>query len=116
MVYNWSWVENDINYILTFWYYPALIILFDSDIAAKIFKSKSIGTFGKMTYDIYLWHNPGYLMLYILIERTGWGLDLNRRRTMLAYAIVSCLVGAFSYHFVDKPIAEKITRKIRSFT
>ena len=54
MVYKWEWVAGGINYLMTFWFYPALIIIFSSGPVAKLFDHKFIGTLGKITYDTYI--------------------------------------------------------------
>ena len=64
MVYKWEWVASSINYLMTFWFYPALIIIFSSGPVAKLFNHKFIGILGKITYDTYIWHNPNFLLLY----------------------------------------------------
>ena len=113
MVYKWEWVAGGINYLMTFVFYPALIILFCSKPLAKLFDHKCIGTWGKITYDTYIWHNPNFLLLYIIPAVTGRSWSLLTVKAMLLYTAISFVVGAASYYVLERPINRWID-KIRA--
>lgn len=77
IVFHIDFMENGINYIMTFIFYPALIILCKSKVIGKIFNRKIIGKIGKISFDVYIWHNPLFLLLYICIDVFNWNLNLN---------------------------------------
>lgn len=110
MVYKWEWVASGTNYLVTFWFYPALIIIFSSGPVAKLFDHKFIGTLGKITYDTYIWHNPNYLLLYIIPAITGRSWNLLTAKAMLIYTAVSFAVGAISYYALERPISSRVGR------
>ena len=104
MVYKWEWVAGGINYLMTFWFYPALIIIFSSRPLTKLFDHRFIGALGKITYDAYIWHCPNFLLLYIIPAITGKGWDLLTAKAMLVYTAGSFAVGAVSYYALERPI------------
>ena len=110
MVYKWEWVASSINYLMTFWFYPALIIIFSSGPVAKLFNHKFIGILGKITYDTYIWHNPNFLLLYIIPAITGRSWNLLTAKAMLIYTAVSFAVGAISYYALERPISSRVGR------
>lgn len=114
MIYRWEWVAGGINYLMTFWFYPALIIIFNSRLLTKLFSHRFIGTLGKITYDTYLWHNPNYLLLYIVPTVTGWNWNLLTVKSMLIYTVVSFAVGTFSYYAIEKPIEKWVRKRLIS--
>lgn len=104
-------VSDSPNYIMTFIYYPALIILFLSKPLAMIFRQKWLGVLGKITFDVYIWHSPLFTVLFILIKLFDWNLDLNQVSTMLAFAGVCFLVGTMSYYLIERPLGTIVKRK-----
>ena len=110
MIYRWEWVAGGINYLMTFWFYPALIIIFSSGPLTRLFDHRSIGTLGKITYDAYIWHCPNFLLLYIIPTITGKSWDLLTAKAMLIYTAVSFAVGAASYYALERPISSRVRR------
>lgn len=104
MVYKWEWVASSINYLMTFWFYPALIIIFSSGPVAKLFDHRFIGTLGKITYDVYIWHCPNFLLLYIIPVVTGQSWSLLTVKAMLLYTVFFFAVGAVSCYVLERPI------------
>lgn len=111
MINHLEWMSNGLNYILIFIYYPCIILLFTSNFIEKILNFKWLGTLGKISYDVYIWHCPFFLLLYIFVE-LGLKLNFSRYRYMLLYTCMACIVGAISYFIIDKPITKKIHNKI----
>lgn len=110
IVYKWEWVAGGTNYLVTFWFYPALIIIFSSKPLTKLFDHRFIGTLGKITYDTYIWHNPNFLLLYIIPAITGRSWNLLTAKAMLIYTAVSFAVGAISYYAIERPISSRVGR------
>lgn len=108
MVYKWEWVASGINYLMTFWFYPALIIIFSSRSLTKLFDHRFIGTLGKITYDAYIWHCPNFLLLYIIPAITGRSWNLLTAKAMLIYTAVSFAVGTVSYYALERPISSRV--------
>ena len=108
---HWTWVEANINYLMTFCFYPALIVIFSSDTARSMFRHPIIGTLGKITYDVYLWHNPLFPLMFVMLHIFGLSPNLNSMRAMILYTVISFGAGTISYFVLDKPIHRYLQKK-----
>lgn len=111
IVGNYSIMSTGINYILTFIFYPALIIVFLSKPIRTIFKSSKIGTLGKISFDTYIWHNALFILMYICIALFDWTIDLNRMTSMGIFTLITFAVGASSYFLIEVPINKLLVKK-----
>ena len=111
MLVKFEWVAGGINYIMTFWFYPALIVLFSSKLFTKIFHFRFIGTLGKITYDVYIWHNVNFVLMFTLIGTLHLNVYLKGRKSMLVYTAINFAVGAISYYVLERPINKFITKR-----
>ncbi len=114
IVNHYEFMSNGINYIMTFIYYPALIILCKSKIVAKILNRKFIGTLGKISFDVFIWHNPFYLLLYICIKIFNWNLNLQSYITMIGYAVFCYIFGTVSYYLIERPAGKLVGKAEKS--
>ena len=112
IVYKYEIMVNGLNYIMTFIFYPALIALGKNSLVSAMFGKSWIGTLGKISFDVYIWHNPFFLLLYIFIKIFNWNLSLDSITTMVMYTIVCYLFGTISHYFIEKPIGDIIDKKI----
>lgn len=97
---------------LTVIYYPALIVFFKYPPVTKLFQQKWIGIFGKISYDVYIWHSSLFVVMYLLIEIFHWNINLNSVVSMVVFTIVTFLVGAFSYFAIEKRLDKVVDRYI----
>ena len=108
------WIQSGMNYIITFVYYTVLIIVFDSNKINKLFKGNIIRTLSAISFDVYIWHNPGFIFLYIVFNI--FNIDIMKLysfKAMFIYTIVCFVVGAISYYGFEKPIKNKIDSGMR---
>ena len=109
--YNTSILPNDVNYFMTFIYYPALIIIFKFKFINKLFRVKFIEVVSNITFDVYLWHNVLLLMGSLFLNIFKINVKLDSFVAMLCYTAISFLVGTLSYYLIDKPIKNLIVKK-----
>lgn len=105
-----AYMTDGINYMMTYFFYPAIIILLHTDVAKKIFKWKFIGKLSEISYNVYVWH---LLILIVLISANRlWELNIqyNNVFVMIASLIVSFIVGTLSHYFIEKPINRYIDK------
>jgi peptidoglycan/LPS O-acetylase OafA/YrhL len=103
------------QYSLVFLFYPAVLILFTSETAKKLFSGKIWTVLGGASFDTYVLH---YLLL--ILERCAnkyWSLGLNFENWYIEYltAIMIFGIGILCYLFVEpklKKIAEKAVNLI----
>lgn len=98
---------------MTFIYYLVLIILCKSKIVSRVLKRKITGKIGQSPFDVLIWHNPFYLVLYICIRVFNWNLNLNSYVTMICYAVFCYIIGTISYYAIERPAAKLIDKKMQ---
>lgn len=112
IIFQYDFMASGINYIMTFIYYPALIILCKSKTVSRVLNRKIIGKLGQISFDVFIWHNPFYLVLYICIRVFNWNCNLNSYVTMMCYAVVCYIVGTISYFVIERPVAKLIDKQM----
>lgn len=108
--YKETYMSVGFNYILTYLFYPALIVLFTSNVK-KLFRFKFIGTVGKISMDAFLWHFPVILGFINFNKYFEMGLDYENRWYMIIILIVSYILGTFTYYFIEKPALKILVDK-----
>jgi peptidoglycan/LPS O-acetylase OafA/YrhL len=74
-----------------------------SSVVKSILSNRPIVYIGKISYSLYLWHWPIFVML-------RWTVGLDKLWVMAAALVSAFLMAAASFHFVEQPI-----RKLRRF-
>lgn len=108
-----EWTDDGINFLLTFVYYPALIIAFSYKPVYTVLNRKIFGFFGKVTYDVYVWHVPNLLIMFILNYKAGLPIYTSSRRPMAIFAAICFIAGTVSHLLIEKPLTNFITSKIQ---
>ena len=104
IAFQGQWIPQGCIYLLTFILYPSIIIVLQAQLFHRLFSYKVWEIWGKVSYDVYIWHNPMFLMMYILFWITRWDPDLTKISSMYIYCIASQIAGVLSYIFIEKPL------------
>lgn len=88
--------------ILVFAAFPAVVVLCESKMAKRIFRSKLWGYAGKVSFDAYLWHVPVIGLILALNARLDWELDFSRIPVMLAALVITWGLSALTYFALEK--------------
>lgn len=114
IVAHYSIVEKNINYTLTFIYYPALIIIFNIDIIKKIYSSKLITKLAETSFNVYVWY-VGAILIFIIVNK-GCNLNINfsSYKVMIVFTILLYIFGTISYYLIEKPLEKLIFKKLNS--
>lgn len=97
-------------YLLTFVFYPALIVLVQSNPLARVTGARFWGRWAKITYSVFIWHFPAYLLLFLLLPVLH--LDpacVANQAGMLLFACVMQPLGWLSYCLLEKPLNQKVS-------
>lgn len=102
MIFQWDIVSVDINYVLTFIYYPAILVILKSRYIANMFKGEFWGKFAEISFNVYVWHSV--LQLGIVSIRDIWGVkfNMNGNISMLCFTLFCFLWGTISFVVVEK--------------
>lgn len=106
---HYAYFHDGILYFMTFVYYPALIILFLSAPVTRLFRHRIWGTLGTITYDVYIWHLPLLLLMYIILELLPVSVNVRSVGTMLIFTAIAWGMGTLSYYLLEKPI-QRVTK------
>lgn len=97
------------TFTLTFLLYPAIIILLNGFPCDKLCGFSVWEKWAKITYSVFIWHLPFYMVLYIVLPILKIDLSvMGHTRTMIICAIVLQLLGWISYHFLEQPFNNKM--------
>ena len=99
------------NYILTFIVYPAIVMLFETNIAKRIFKHRVWGTLSGISFEVYLWHLPLLLLSYVVIKWFNLNIAFESLGGMLVFLLISCAVGTLMYFAVERPVMKLFTER-----
>lgn len=97
-------------FLLTFVFYPALIVFLQNFSALRFFTQAPFwGKWARITYSIFIWHFPTYLLLFLLLPlfHVDPALVVNQT-AMIVFACVMQPIGWLSYHFMEKPFNQKM--------
>ena len=108
--YKDTYMSVGFNYILTYLFYPALIILFKSNIK-QLFGFKLVGTVGKISMDAFLWHFPVIVGLINSNKLFELNLDYHNKWNMIIVLVVSYVLGALTYYLVEKPATKYLINR-----
>ena len=110
LIYKHYWLTTkDEQYILTFIYYPALVFLCTSKNLCKIFNCKLIGKVGQISYNVFMWHFPLMIAMYVFISIFHLNINIYRVQTMILFTVICFVVGIISLYLIEKPI-EKLMK------
>lgn len=105
--------EGDLQYmafLLTFLVYPVCLVLLQRFPFSLIGKLPFWEGWSKISYSVFIWHFPLYVLLYDIVKIVGIDPQIFvSQKMMLLCAVVMQLVGWLSYHFVEQPLYRKTT-------
>lgn len=99
-----AWFASGMSYVLCFVLYPSLIILFQTKPIKKLFSSKIWGTWGRISFDVFMWHNLLFLTMYITMKIFNYSVDFTKVSSMYLYAAFCEMVGILSFYFIERPL------------
>ena len=88
--------EYRFEYILGFVFYPALIILFLTDTAGKIFSHKFWKEAADVAFHAFMWHYVGLILMFTFMALCPGALERNSYTAMIIFAVLAFLMGLVS--------------------
>lgn len=110
-----SIIKKDINYILTFIYYPCVIIIGNFNVFKNINKIKFLSIFAEISYDVYVWHASMILLTLIIVEKLKLPINLYTHKSMFIFSGILFIWGTFSFYFIEKPLKKLIDKNLLNF-
>lgn len=95
-------------YLLTFVLYPAAIVLMQSMPFRLISGRPFWGKWAKISYSIFIWHFPMYLLLFLVLPLLHIDpVCAANQNMMFLFALVMQPIGWLSYRLIEKPLNQK---------
>lgn len=102
--------EDYTNYISTFLLFPSIIILFETKPVQKIFCHKIWETLSAISFEVYLWHLPMMLLMYLLMKALNWQPNFANLASMIIFMLATWVVATIMYFLLERPIAKFISQ------
>ena len=112
IAYANGFVADGINYLMTFVYYSALIVVVRTAAAKQVFRFRVFKTLASYSFNVYMWHSSLFILFEFYLCSFGWDITLGSRVTMACFVLFCYLVGAFSHYCLEKPLAKKAEAKL----
>lgn len=107
VVFAPDFVSQGMEYLFTFLFCSAVILLAASPAAQRLFKMPWLGALGRISFNIYLWH-AGFLVLLKLLSAAGALGPCRSLGAMLLFALAMVAVGTASYYLIERPIEKRL--------
>ena len=103
-----SFTEEGSNYLMTFIYYTAVVLVFTTKRANRFFSLRLWEVLAEIAYNTYMWHSCVFIMAAILFFVMNIVPDFTDTGTIVGMVAASCVVGAISYFCIEKPMRKKV--------
>lgn len=111
LIGNMNVLHSIYFYAMNFLVWPAVLVIFVSKPVRKLLDFKFIGVLGELTYDVYLWHIPMMLAMYVVFKLCSINLNLDYPTCLWTFFAGTFVVGAISHFAIDRPI-QKLLKKL----
>lgn len=107
--------------LMTFVMYPAIIVIFNSNLMKRIFSHRIWGVLSSISFNAYIWHVNVLLAIYVVLSMGDYNIDIKSWYGMLLYTALSFWVGAISHYCLEKNITKllferwKVVEKLEQF-
>lgn len=110
-----SVVQFGLNYILTFLFFPAVVVLFLTKPMQKVFCHSFWGKCGSIFFNVYVWHLPLMVLYLVLSKACAWNLNLENPVFMYAFLGVTIAFATASHYLIENPLDQFFSRQIAFF-
>ena len=111
-----SFTEEGSNYLMTFIYFTAVVLVFTTKGVNWLFSSRLWEVFAEIAYNTYMWHSCVFIMVAIFFFVMNIVPDFTDIGTIVGMASVSCVVGAISYFCIEKPMRKMVGKMVAKET
>jgi len=110
MVYANFFVQRGLEYLLGFFFYPALIIVLRAPVFQKAFSGKVIRELSNCSLSVFVIHYTNLIVLYIIQYFVG-SLAFDSKMFTFVFVLVTYLMGMLVHYLFEKPVAHLIAKK-----
>lgn len=111
IVLKYDIMDYGLNYMMTFIYYPAVIVLAETRSVQKILNRRLFGVLGQIAFGIYVWHFELNVLADIANSLLHLGINFDSRMTEFIMVLLNIAVGFASFYILERPINRFIKKK-----
>ncbi|MCR5604829.1 MAG: acyltransferase family protein [Lachnospiraceae bacterium] len=95
-------LENGFNYILSFLFYPSIIILFMTEPVKKLLRHMIWGYLSEVTFNSFMWHYTSFILLLAFMAKVSEDTVWCSRVGMIIWLVIILIAGAVSERLFSK--------------
>ncbi len=95
-------LESGFEYILSFLFYPSLIILFLAEPVKKVFRNKIWGYISEVFFNSFMWHYTSFILLLAFMAKVSDESIWCSRLGMIVWLVLMIVVGMISERLFAK--------------
>lgn len=111
-VFSLSSMDSGLEYILTFLFFPSVIVVFNSAFVKKLFSIQIFQILGNISYGIFAIHLDMMLVMYIFICILDLNINVYSHKVMLAFAGICIVVGLILHYLYERPVTKWLEKKL----
>lgn len=112
IVFCYNEIAGWIQYLMTFLFYPALLIVCRSEKVNRCFEGKFFSVAAAISFDVYVWHFEFNTFSSVANTVLNLGIDFGTLPTEILMIAAEVCVGVLSYYILDKPISSWLKTKL----
>ncbi len=101
---NAFFVSEGLNYLLTLFVYPSLIVLAVSPWCRKMLNFRWLGFLGEVSFGMYLFHYPVIQLVAYIDSAFALELPFSAPWVMLLITMLAILTSFVSLYLIEKPV------------
>ena len=79
----------------------------------KIFFTKIVREFAEISFNVYVWHVAGIIIVIILNKMFSLNMKLNSYKTMILFTIILYVFGSISHYVIEKGFGKLILKNFK---
>lgn len=107
-------VAQSMRYLLSFVFFPGLVLLTETNLAKRIFQHKFWGVWGQISFNAFIWHSPMFRAMFSAMHILDITPNYAQRKWMYLFCLLTMVVGTISFFCIEKPLNRFIQGKLFS--
>lgn len=112
LLFKREFVIHGLWNLLSFVFFPGLILLTETDLSKRFFRHRFWGTWGQISFNAYLWHCPMITAMHSTAHFFGITPYYAQRKWMYLFCLLTMVAGTISFYCIEKPLNSFLQNKM----
>ena len=112
MLFKKEFVTQGLWYLMSFVFFPGLVLLTETDLAKRFFRHSFWGTMGQISFNTYIWHCPMLWVMFLITHLLNITPYYAQRKWMYLFCFLTVIVGSVSFYLIEKPLNSFLRKKV----